>query len=79
MLTSLLQNIFINNIYKSSNLKILHLSQKPSKFKYFYGHIIMVCMPMHSLTYVQKGYVVIGLVIIWNQLDEQDKLSLMHL
>ena len=28
--------------------------------------IINVCMPMHSLTYVQKGYVVIDLVIIWN-------------
>ena len=36
-------------------------------------------MPKHSLTYVQKGYVVIDLVIIWNQLDVQDKLSLMYL
>ena len=36
-------------------------------------------MSMYSLTYVQKGYVVINLVIIWNQLDEQDKLSLKYL
>ena len=34
---------------------------------------------MHSLAYVQNDYVVIDLVIIWNQLDEQDKLSLMYL
>ena len=39
----------------------------------------MVCTPMYSLTYVQKGYVVINLVIIWFKLDEQDKLLLNNL
>ena len=60
-----------------SSFKIFHLFCKLPKFKHLF--FISVCMPMHSLTYVRKGYVVIDLVIIWNQLDEQDKLSLMYL
>ena len=65
-------------MYLSSSFKIVHLFCKLPKFKYFYI-ITSVCIPMHSLTYVHKGYVVIDLVIIWNQVDEQDKLSLMYL
>ena len=65
-------------MHLSSSFKIFHLFCNLPKFKYFYI-IISVCMPMHSLTYVQNDYVVINLVIIWNQLDEQDKLSLMCL
>ena len=55
------QSIFINNI-NHLTFKI-HIYQV---FKYFHKYIIMVCMPMCSLTYVQKGYVVINLVIIWH-------------
>ena len=40
--------------YKLFNLKKNYLPCKISKFKYFYIIIIM-CMPMYSLTYVQKG------------------------
>ena len=51
--------------YLYSSFKTFHLFCKLPKFKYVYI-IISVCMTMHSLTYVQIGYVVIDLVIIWN-------------
>ena len=49
-----LQNIFINNIFilQATEIQV-------------FSHIIMVCTLMYSLTYVQKGYVVNDLVIIW--------------
>ena len=55
------QNIFNKNI---NHLYYIYLASY-QKFKYFHKHIIKVCMPMYSLTYVQKCYVVIALVIIW--------------
>ena len=64
-------------MYLSSSFKTFHLFHKLPNFKYLI--INSACMPMHRLTYVQKGYVVTHFVIIWNQLDEQDKLSLMYL
>ena len=53
------------NIYNNyiSIIFILHqyISNK-SSFKNFLITIISLCMQMYSLTYVQKGYMVIGLV-----------------
>ena len=46
-------------------LKTFYLFYELPKFKYF-CIIISVCTARYSITYVQKGYVVIDLVIIWN-------------
>ena len=35
---------------------------KSFKIQVFHNITISLCMPMHSLTYVQKGYMVIDLV-----------------
>ena len=40
----------------------LKSSQSSSTFKKKIH--IMVCMPIHSLTYVQKGYMVNGLIVV---------------
>ena len=62
-------------MYLSSNFKTFHSFHKLPKFKYFasllvrvchFASLLVLCMPMHSLIYVKKGYKVIDLVIIWN-------------
>ena len=53
-------NIFIN----STLIAYLNFVLRMPKFKYFHSKVcsIIKCMPMHSWTYVQKAYMVNGLV-----------------
>ena len=58
-----MQNSNISKIHLLLGFKVISRIVKVQVLSLKKIHI-MVCMPMHSLTYVQKGYVVNDLIVV---------------